>query len=104
MTDEEWRAWLTGPLPLSDALAVELAELRRQYLQDVEAREQAVRDTVARRAGRPSYADLCDLRGEHDRAARARAQLAGAFDGMAEASRAVHRRRWREARRSRVPA
>lgn len=72
MTDEEWRAWLAAPLTLEDRLRVELAELRRLHEEEIEERHQAVREAVARRAGRPSYAQLCERRGETARAERAR--------------------------------
>lgn len=107
LTDAEFRAWLAAPLPVADLLRIELDEAR--YLAAVEAAEAEeaaearVRASVAARAGRPSYAELCDLRGERARAAAATfvaADVAVAFEGLGAASRAVTRRRRDEARRA----
>jgi hypothetical protein len=74
MTDEQWRAWLAAPLTLADELAVELRELRQVPEVGADARHQAMREDAARR--RPTYAELCERRGETARAARAREQQA----------------------------
>lgn len=49
---------------------------RSQVEDEVTAEWARVRDVVAQTLTRPAFADLCDLRGDHARAERARRTLA----------------------------
>lgn len=72
---EAWRR-ANDPDVIADRLRLELAAAR--HVAEAEAAEAAalasrnIAEGVAARAGRPSYAQLCDLRHEPDRAAHAR--------------------------------
>lgn len=76
---EAWRI-TTHPAAVADRLQSELNAAR--YVADREAEAaaqlafQCVAATVASNAGRPSYAELAELRGQPERAARAREQQA----------------------------
>lgn len=48
---------------------------RRQVEDEVTAEWARVREVVAQTVARPSFAELCERRGEHDRADRARQTL-----------------------------
>jgi hypothetical protein len=88
-TDEEWVAWLTGPLPVADRVAIE-DQVRDDLERTDAAIEAAARTAMARddALGRhvvslamrgaaqiargESHAELSDKRGELERAERAR--------------------------------